>query len=246
MNFITNKPVMLKVEVCATSLQSIRYAQEAGADRIELCSELTHGGITPSYGFIKEAVRLSSLPIHCLIRPRSGNFIYNEDEFQIILENIRMAKQLGVSGIVLGFLTSKNDVHWEQLHQALAFAKPLGITFHRAFDLIRKPEEALGKFIELGINRVLCTGHPTQAVEGIETLKRWKSLTLGQIEIQPGGGINHYNCHRFVTNRFESLHLSAQIKTKQETLGSNEAIWEQPKEIADLELLKKVVAICKP
>lgn len=237
----------MKVEVCATSLQSIMNAQQAGADRIELCTELSLGGVTPSYGFIKEAVRLSKLPIHLLIRPRSGDFCYSEVEFQTLLEDIRMAKQLGVAGVVVGFLHSDNQVHWEQLQQAMAFAKPLTITFHRAFDLIPDPEAALERFIALGVDRILCSGQALKATQGIATLERWKTLAGKKLEIQPGGGINNINCRKFYDHGFESLHLSAQKNSSNHS--NNESIsgfWKQQAEVADLQMLQEVVAICKP
>lgn len=237
----------MKVEVCATSLQSILNAQQAGADRIELCAELSLGGITPSYGFIKEAVRLSELPIHLLIRPRSGNFYYSEVEYQTLLEDIRMAKQLGVAGVVVGFLHSNNQIHWEQLQQAMAFAKPLAITFHRAFDLIPDPETALKRFIELGVHRILCSGKALQATEGIATLERWKTLAGKSLEIQPGGGIDAENCQMFYDHGFESLHLSAQRKNLNHSNAESVSdFWEQQAEVADLKMLQEVVSICKP
>ena len=234
----------MKIEVCATSLESIQNAQIAGADRIELCSELSHGGITPSYGFMKEAIQLSQLPINCLIRCRSGNFVYTDAEFNIMMEDLRIAKQLGVAGVVIGFLTQKNEVNWEQLQKATAVADSLEITFHRAFDEIKDTTTALEKFKELGIDRILCSGKAEKAENGIMQLLDWKNKTLNAIEIQPGGGITDLNCHLFKQKEFESLHLSAHKKAVP-LADSTPGIWNQPKEVADLEILKKVVASCK-
>lgn len=234
----------MKIEVCATSLESIQNAQIAGADRIELCSELSHGGITPSYGFMKEAVRLSQLPINCLIRSRSGNFVYTDAEFNIMIEDLRIAKQLGVAGVVIGFLTQKNEVNWEQLQQAITEADSLEVTFHRAFDEIKDTTTALEKFKELGVHRILCSGKAEKAENGIEQLLDWKNSTQNTIEIQPGGGITDLNCHLFKQKDFESLHLSAH-KKEAPLADSSSGIWNQPKEVADLEMLKKVVASCK-
>ena len=235
----------MKIEVCATSLESIQNAQIAGADRIELCSELSLGGITPSYGFIKEAVRISRLPINCLIRSRSGDFVYTDAEFNTMMEDVQIAKKLGVTGIVIGFLTPENDVNWEQLQQAIALADTLEVTFHRAFDELKDSRAALEKFKELGVHRILCSGKAEKAENGIEQLLDWKKSTQDAIEIQPGGGITDLNCQLFKQSDFESLHLSAHKKNRNTSGDTAMGIWDQPKEVADIEMLKRVVASCK-
>lgn len=236
---------VLKVEVCATHLQSLRIAEQAGADRIELCSELSLGGVTPSAGFMKKAVESCRLPIHCLIRPRSGEFVYSEEEFQIILEDIRVAKSMGVAGVVLGFLTANNEIDWKQLERALEIARPLSISFHRAFDLLVTPEKDMERLIDMGVGRILCTGKAPTAEMGLATLVRWKQIAMGRIEIQPGGGIGVDNCSLFVSQQFPSLHLSAVSKKRLNAVDDGlDSEWHQPKAIADPSILRAVVARC--
>lgn len=235
----------MKVEVCATHIETVRLAQLAGADRIELCSELSLGGITPSAGLIQTAVTQYRIPIQCLIRPRSGDFIYSENEFEIILNDIQKAKSMGVAGIVVGLMTKNNEIDWNQLEQAISVAKPLEITFHRAFDLVRNPESSLENLIAMGVDRILCSGKADQAAIGIDVLVDWKKQAGGRIEIQPGGGINMENCALFIRHQFPSLHLSA-MKKKSSDAGADtlESLWQQPKEIADWETLQYVVNAC--
>lgn len=235
----------MKVEVCTSHIDTVSIAEKAGADRIELCSAISLGGITPSAGLIQAAVAQSSLPIQCLIRPRSGDFIYTDAEFHIILDDIRKARALGVAGIVIGFMTQDNRIDWNQLEQAMAVAGSLEVCFHRAFDLVVDPEQSLERLIEMGVNRILCSGQAEQAAHGIATLIGWKNKAAGNIEIQPGGGINPKNCSLFVQHQFPSLHLSALDKQQQNTSSDTlDNIWQDPIEVANFELLKQVVATC--
>ena len=196
------------VEVCVSSILSIQNAAAAGADRIELCAALEVGGLTPSWGLIKEAVALEVLPIHCLIRPRQGHFTYSKSECNIIEQDIVRAKKMGCAGVVIGALTSDFTLDLEVLRTWERLAGEMKITFHRAFDVIPNPEVALRQLIDLGFDCVLTSGQQEKALDGIENLKRWNAEFGSQINIMPGSGVGVSNVERFKEAGFTSLHLS--------------------------------------
>ncbi len=145
----------MKLEICASNYQSANNAQNAGAHRIELCSELAVGGITPSYGLIKQVIENLSIPVFVLIRPRSGDFTYSDADFEIMKQDIQMCKKLGCKGIVSGVLNSDNTIDIERTKTLIELSKPLPFTFHRAFDWTPNPFEALKSLINLNVNRIL-------------------------------------------------------------------------------------------
>jgi copper homeostasis protein len=196
------------VEVCVSSLQSIKNAHRAGADRIELCTALGIGGITPSQGFIREAVGLDLLPIHCLIRPRESHFFYSESECQIIEQDILTAKELGCAGVVVGALTSEFTLDVKRLGRWKELAGMINITFHRAFDVVVNPFEALEQLIELGYDCILTSGQEEKALSGFDNLERLHKQAGDRITIMPGSGINEKNSAQFKTAGFRAIHLS--------------------------------------
>ncbi|WP_452601088.1 copper homeostasis protein CutC [Pontimicrobium sp. MEBiC06410] len=197
------------IEICASNYQSAINAQEAGAQRIELCSELAIGGITPSYGLVKTAVDVLSIPVYVLIRPRSGNFTYTNSEFEIMRHNIQLCKDLGCSGIVSGVLNKDNTINVEQTKELIELSKPLPFTFHRAFDWTSNPSEAIKELIKLGVERVLTSGQETTAEQGIKLLTKLKQLANDKIIVLPGGGINSENIRSFKALGFTEVHASA-------------------------------------
>ncbi len=200
------------LEICANSFESAQAAQFAGANRIELCTELSVGGLTPSHGLIEKVISELKIPIHVLIRPRSGDFTYSEDEFDVMLRDIAFCKKLGCTGIVSGFLTSEIKIDTEKTKQLMNACEAMEFTFHRAFDWVESPIDELKKLIDLKVNRLLCSGQKPTAIEGISLLKELQNLSKGKIEIMPGGGINLENALKFKEAGFKSIHLSATIK----------------------------------
>ena len=196
------------IEVCASSISSIKNAALAGADRIELCSALRVGGITPSKGLIAEAVALDLLPIYCLIRPREGHFIYTDSEVNVISQDVLVAKEMGCSGVVLGALTPDFNLDNKRLKHWVSLAGSMSLTFHRAFDVVTSPMEALQILIDLGFNSVLTSGQEEKAIDGLINLKNWHNNLGAQITIMPGSGINASNCLEFKKYGFKALHLS--------------------------------------
>src|SRR5690606_5249422 len=199
----------MEIEICTTSFQSAKNAELAGAGRIELCSELAVGGITPSYGLLEAVLKKVSLPVFVLVRPRSGNFVYSDEEFEIIKNDIRISKELGCAGIVSGVLKDDFSIDLIWTKELVELAKPLEFTFHRAFDLTPNPIESLEELIEIGVNRILTSGQEISAERGIDLLKKLKDLAKNRLRILPGGGIRPENVHLFKENGFTEIHASA-------------------------------------
>jgi len=200
------------IEICANSFESAQAAQLAGADRIELCTELSVGGLTPSHGLIEKVVSELNIQTHVLIRPRSGNFAYSKEEVDVMLRDIAFCKKLGCAGIVSGFLTSENKIDTKKTQQLIEASDGMEFTFHRAFDWVVNPLEELQKLIDLKVNRLLSSGQNPTAIEGISLLKELQKLTKDKIEIMPGGGINLENALKFKEANFKSIHFSATTK----------------------------------
>ncbi len=206
----------MKLEICANSYQSAKNACDSGAHRIELCQELSVGGITPSYGLLKKVIEELDIPVFVLIRPRSGNFVYSEDEFQIMKTDIQLCKDLGCKGIVSGILKPDDTIDVERTKILIDLAKPLSFTFHRAFDEVKNPKEALLQLIELGANRVLTSGKKTTAEEGLDLLKELNVIAKNRITILAGGGITSKNANLFKEAGLTEIHASASSTKKQD------------------------------
>lgn len=187
------KPTRI-IEICANSAQSCVEAEAGGAARVELCAGIPEGGTTPSYGEIKTAQALtSSIDINVIIRPRGGDFLYTLAEVQSMMYDIELCKQLNVHGVVVGCLTEKGDVDTELLHKLVAAARPLSVTFHRAFDVCRDPFVALEQIIEAGCDRILTSGQQSDAVKGIPLIAELVKRADGRIIIMPGCGVRENN-----------------------------------------------------
>ena len=176
-------------ELCAETIDGCTAARNGGAARIELCSGLSEGGLTPSSGLIAHAVQSTGLPVHVLIRLRGGDFFYTESELAVMVEDIRHAKQLGVAGVVLGMLNQQRAVHVAHTRALVHLAKPMQVTFHRAFDETASLPEALETIISLGCDRVLTSGGRESVLAGAETLQALMRQANGRIDIAVGGGL---------------------------------------------------------
>ena len=197
------------LEICANSYQSAKNAQIAGAQRIELCSDLSIGGITPSYGFIKQVISDLDIETFVLIRPRSGNFCYSEEEFEIIKQDIQICKTLGCHGIVTGVLKPDNTIDVKRTRELIELSKPLAFTFHRAFDIVPNPKDALDQLIDLGANRILSSGQHSKAIDGLENLIELKQRAKNRLTLLVGSGVNSENAKTFKEEGFEEIHASA-------------------------------------
>lgn len=236
----------MKVEICANSYQSAINAEKAGANRIELCSELAIGGITPSYGLLKKVINDLTIPVHVLIRPRSGDFTFSKAEFEIMKENILLCKALGVAGIVSGILHLDNTIDIERTQELVALSNPMSFTFHRAFDWVLNPLEEIKKLESIGVQRILTSGQKASAEKGIDHLVHWNKST--NITIMPGGGISTENILLFKENGFKEVHLSAskQIKTIEKPLismNSPKHFEETQQATSDVQKIKDCIAL---
>ena len=208
------------IEICANSFESARAAQHGGADRIELCKELSIGGLTPSKELIKKVMEELDIPIHVLIRPRSGEFVYSNKEVTQMLDAIAFCKQLGVDGIVCGALTAKNDLDIEITKQLIVASEGMEFTFHRAFDLCREPFQAFEDLKQLRVTRLLSSGQQAKAIDGLPLLNELKAISEDQIQIMPGSGVNRENALAFKDAKFDAIHFSAIRKTKESSASS--------------------------
>lgn len=179
-----------KLEICCYSAESAFLAEKAGADRIELCDNFTEGGTTPSYGIIKYAIENLKIPINVIIRPRGGDFLYSDMEFEIMKQEVLEMKKLGINGIVFGILKSNGKIDIERTKEIMELAHPLEHTFHRAFDMCENHMRSLEILKKLGINRVLTSGGKNNAYDGIELLSKLLEAAENEIIIMPGSGIN--------------------------------------------------------
>ncbi|MCV6629819.1 MAG: copper homeostasis protein CutC [Flavobacteriaceae bacterium] len=197
------------VEICVDSLASAITAQEAGADRIELCAALGVGGITPSYGLIKQVVATLDIPVYVLIRARTGDFVYAESEVSQMCTDIQLCKELGVAGVVCGALTSDFAIHQVHTQRFLEAASGMDFTFHRAFDWVADAELAYDVLAALGAPRILSSGLQPKAIKGIHLLQSLQQK--GKISIMPGSGVHAQNIMAFKEAGFEEIHFSATV-----------------------------------
>ena len=195
------------VEVCANSLESALNAEKAGADKIELCSELAVGGITPSYGLLKSVKEYIKIPVHVLIRPRSGDFSYSDKEFDIMQRNISLCVEMGFEGIVSGVLHKDLTLDKKRTQTLVELSADLKFTFHRAFDWVWDPMETLKQLEHLGVDNILSSGQQQSALEGLSLLSRLNENAT-KLTIMPGGGVNARNVSQFKDGGFKTVHLS--------------------------------------
>lgn len=195
------------VEVCANSLESALNAQKAGADRVELCSELAVGGITPSYGLLKKVKEHISIPVNVLIRPRSGDFTYSDLEFDIMKRNIQFCKELGFNGVVSGILKDDFTLDVDRTQELMVSVKGMEFTFHRAFDWVKDPFKTLEELENLGVNTILSSGQQKSAILGIDLLSELNTKSTS-CTVMPGSGIGKVNVCQFKEKGFSVVHLS--------------------------------------
>lgn len=187
----------MEIEICCGSVQSAMNALNAGATRIELCQNLNEGGTTPSYATIKQCIEMG-LNVYVLVRPRPGNFVYNDLEISNMLEDVKICKELGVAGIVVGFLNEDDSVNTELTQRFVEESAPIPVTFHRAFDRCNDWTCALEEIIQCGCKRILTSGCKPTAMEGKETLREIISQAGDRITILIGSGIRPSNIRELV------------------------------------------------
>ena len=214
---------MRKIEICCSSVSEICEAAKGGAQRVELCGAIACGGVTPSYGLIKEASRLKDIiDINVIIRPREGCFLFSEQEVEEMCQDIDLCCELGLHGVVIGALTPYGDIDMHACRKMMAHARDLSVTFHRAFDVCRDPMKALEDIITLGCDRILTSGLEATALEGAPLLARLIDKAAGRIIIMPGAGIRPSNIAQIEKiTRAEEFHSTARITEPDGMLYNN-------------------------
>lgn len=198
------------VEICIDSVEGAIAAQTGGAQRVELCADLLEGGITPSAGMIAQVRRAISIALNVIIRPRAADFLYSDAEFEVMAHDIRVAKDLGADGVVIGLLTAAGEIDTVRTTRLIDLARPLPVTFHRAFDMTRDPVVALDTLIDLGVDRLLTSGQAPSALTGVALIRQLVERSADRTVIMPGGGIDEHNVRQIVTESgVREVHLSA-------------------------------------
>ena len=241
-----------KIEICANSVESAVKAQEGGAYRVELCAGIPEGGTTPSFGDIRMARQLlQNTKLHVIIRPRGGDFLYSPLELEIMLHDIKVARQLGADGVVFGCLTAEGDIDSPAMKMLMNAVGDMSVTFHRAFDMCKNPQEALEQIIALGCSRILTSGQEPNAVKGIPLLKELVKQADGRIIIMPGCGVNPSNilhiaeetgaCEFHFSGRstFESGMIYRNPKV---SMGGTVKIEEYEKDVTNPDIVKAALA----
>ncbi|GAB5400896.1 MAG: copper homeostasis protein CutC [Aureisphaera sp.] len=228
------------LEICANGYESAKIAKEAGAHRIELCENLSVGGVTPSQELIEKVLSKLQIETHVLIRPREGDFCYSEEELEQMVSDITLCRNMGCAGIVSGVLTPNGDLNHVATRRLIETAKGMEFTFHRAIDVSREPRQLLRETILMGVTRVLSSGTKAKATDGLSQLLEFQKIAKGQIQIMPGGGITHVNAALFKQSGFEMIHSSATLKNS--AIDSQDLMQSQSIGYSDHTEIKKILA----
>lgn len=201
------------IEIATTDFTTTKSAVEGGADRIELCAALTEGGTTPSYGTIKRCRESFNVSLFPIIRSRSGDFLYSDDEFQIMMDEVKLCKQLACDGVVIGLLHADGTIDKERTAKLVELAYPLEVTFHRAFDRCKDPFAALEQLIEIGCQRILTSGQQPAAPQGVELLAQLIKTADERITIMPGSGVRKENI-RELAEKTGAVEFHSSLRSK--------------------------------
>jgi len=243
-----------KLEICVDSVESALNAQIAGADRVELCANLIEGGTTPSYGTIISARSNLNILLHVIIRPRGGDFLYTDIEYDIMRRDIETCGESGVDGIVIGILTADGKIDIERTARLVEFSKPMSVTFHRAFDMCSDPVKGLEDIIQSGADRLLTSGQKNTAVEGSDMINKIVKLAQGRIIIMPGSGVDEYDIGRLAKKTGAGeFHLTGRKSIDSEmrfiqqgiSMSGNIDINEFSRKVADAEKIKRIIQILR-
>ncbi len=235
------------LEIAVFSFESALIAQQSGADRIELCENPADGGTTPSYGYLKKAIEKIQIPVFPIIRPRGGDFLYSDAEWDIVLNDIRLCKDLGFSGIVTGSLHRDGLVNEAQLQQAVSLAYPMEVTFHRAFDRVSDPLIALEQVIAAGCTRILTSGLHPEVIAVTPLLKQLVRQAGNRMVIMPGSGVRSSNLAQLrAATGAREFHSSARLLVPSGMNSLNLAMQENLENIsvdaAEISRMKQIVS----
>ena len=231
------------LEICATTIQTALAMNRLGGQRIELCTAIELGGLTPNYGLIKACVQHTSLVVFVMIRHQQGGFVYHNQDIEVMLNDIEMTGDAQAHGVVFGCLTTENNINIEQNKRLIEKAKKhrLGTTFHRAFDYCKDPFLALEQIIDLGFDRILTSGQQETAIIGIDLIEKLVLQAKGRIEIMAGSGVNAANAQTIINTGIDALHFTVCKKSR---IRSNLGMGNRCE--VDENKIKSVIEILKP
>jgi len=203
------------IEIATSDFETTKAAVKGGSDRIELCANLYEGGTTQSYGTIYQCREAFDVLLYPIIRPRGGDFLYTGDEYEIMLHDVKLCKQLGCDGVVIGLLNENGVIDIKRTATLIEIAYPMGVTFHRAFDRCRDPFEALEQLIQIGCERILTSGQQATVNEGIELIDELNKASDHRIIIMPGSGVKKENIKLLAAKTgCTEFHSSLRVKIK--------------------------------
>ncbi|HUX95618.1 MAG TPA: copper homeostasis protein CutC [Bacteroidales bacterium] len=243
-----------KLEICIDSIESALNAQIAGADRVELCDNLLEGGTTPSYGTIISARNNMDIGLHVIIRPRGGDFLYSDDEYDIMRRDIDICGESGVDGVVIGILTHDGLIDVERTAKLVEYATPMSVTFHRAYDMCADPLKGLEDIIDTGADRLLTSGQKNKTVDGVELIRKLINIASGRIIIMPGGGIDDLNiasvaklsgASEFHLTGRKTIQSGMNFRKQEVIMSGYEGYDEFSRKIADPDKIRRVIEILK-
>lgn len=242
----------MKTELCAYSVEACRTAQRLGVNRVELCASPAEGGVTPSVATIEQVSKIPNLDLSVMIRPRGGDFLYSDEEFETMLLDIECARKAGATGVVFGILTADGQVDVERTKRLVEASKGMETTFHRAVDMTADYLKAVEDIIETGCTRILTSGSYDKAIDGIENIARAVEISRGRIEIMAGSGVVASNAEALKGVGVDALHFSAkkmipggmQYRNPRISMGGSSAVDEYALRTVDenevIEILKLI------
>jgi copper homeostasis protein len=204
------------IEIATTDFTTTKSAVEGGADRIELCAALSEGGITPSYGLIKQCRKSFDVALFPIIRPRAGDFLYTAEEFELMRKDILLCKESGCDGVVIGLLNRDGSIDLLRTAQLVDLAYPLEVTFHRAFDRCKEPLKALEQLIEIGCQRILTSGQMPTAPEGVDLIAELIQQADDRIIIMPGSGVREENI-KMIADKTGAVEFHSSLKGQKDS-----------------------------
>ncbi len=243
-----------KLEICVDSVESAVNSQIGGADRVELCDNLFEGGTTPSYGTIASARNNLTLGLHVIIRPRGGDFLYSDPEYDIMRRDIEICGELGVNGVVIGLLRAEGMIDIERTAKLIEIARPMSVTFHRAFDMCSDPFQGLEDVIAAGADRILTSGQKDKVPEGAGLIKKLVGRARKRIIIMPGSGIDESNIESVIKSTgANEFHLTGRkiivsemiFRRNGVSMGGSSEVHEFSRKVADPERIKTIVNILR-
>lgn len=236
------------LEICVFNVATAVAAEQAGADRIELCENYANGGTTPSYGYLKTVREKIGIPVFPMIRPRGGDYYHTKDEIEIIRKDILLCKELQFDGVVFGLLNQDGTIDQENTARLVEAAYPLDVTFHRAFDRCKNPLDALETLVQCGCTRILTSGQHPKVTDGLPLVKTLVEQANDRIIIMPGSGLNSDNVQQIIDAAGVSeVHTSARTRVSSQTAFRNPLIPEDfDIDFVNADEIKKIKAIINP